>query len=228
MKSPDVFVIVSFCTAKFSSVTLPVPLALMSKSAFVLLDCITFPVILILSICASWANKVFQFLVGLPKSYVVSILGIKLESMPADIVISSVASSPIVTLPPIVMSPITERFPLTSTLSLKTVLLPNESNVKSPDVVVIVLPDSFTFPVSIELPEITVTSDPVVNVSAWSTSMFKFALVKSTCPVFWSTLNWSPTLKSPLWSTELKNIFAPFVATTSLACITVFASLSTW
>ena len=108
----------------------------------------------------------FQFLVEEPKSYVLSMFGIKLESIPADIVISSVASSPIVTLPPIVISPITERFPFTSTLSLNTVLLPNESKVKSPDVVVIVFPDSFTFPVSIELPEITVTSGPVVNVSA--------------------------------------------------------------
>ena len=108
----------------------------------------------------------FQFLVEEPKSYVVSMFGIKLESIPADIVISSFDSSPIVTLPPIVISPITERFPFTSTLSLNTVLLPNESKVKSPDVVVIVLPDNLTFPVSIELPEMTVTSEPVVNVSA--------------------------------------------------------------
>ena len=77
-------------------------------------------------------------------------LGIKLESIPTDIVISSVDSSPIVTLPPIVISPITEGFPIYIYVVIwDTVLLPNESKVKSPDVVALVLPVNLTFSVSI-------------------------------------------------------------------------------
>ncbi len=59
----------------------------------------------------------------------------------------------------------------------------NESKFKLPDVVVIVFPLIFTFPDCISLPEIVVTSGPVVNVKVESTSMFKSALVKLTCPV---------------------------------------------
>ena len=66
MKSPVSFVIVSPDTVKFSTFTEPVPLALKSKSAFVLLDVITLLVILTLSICASLAKIVFHLFVAEP------------------------------------------------------------------------------------------------------------------------------------------------------------------
>ena len=69
------------------------------------------------------------------------------------------------------------------TLSLKATVFVNESKFKFPDVVVIVLPLILTLPDCISLPEIVVTSEPVVNVKVESTSMFKSALVKLTCPV---------------------------------------------
>ena len=103
--------------------------------------------------------------------------------------IESVVSSPIVTLPPIVISPVTSKFPVMFTLSIKLIWLLNESISKSPDVVVISLPDNFTFPVSIASPEIIVTLGPEVNVNAWSTSMLSDADVKLTCPVSWFTWN---------------------------------------
>ena len=90
MKSPEVFEIVSPDAVKFSSVMFPVPLVLKSKSAFVSIDSILFPVIRTLSTIASFAKSVFQFFVDEPMLYKLFVAGIKSDAIPADIVMLSV------------------------------------------------------------------------------------------------------------------------------------------
>ena len=91
-----------------------------------------------------------------PKLYVSVVSGTRLLAIPATIVILSVASSPIVILPPIVTSPLTSKFPVMSTLSSRLITPLAESTLIAPAVLDIVFPESLRFPVSILSPLINV------------------------------------------------------------------------
>ena len=65
----------------------------------------------------------FHFLLGVPKLYVALASGFKSEVIPAVILIVSVASSPICTLPEIVISPSATKLPVISMLPVTAKLL---------------------------------------------------------------------------------------------------------
>ena len=101
------------------------------------------------------------------------------------------------------------------------------SSCKSPAVDSKVFPLSLKFPVSTLDPFMKVVLDPSVNVAPLVRSIFNASALKFTVPVSCSTWNRSPTLKSPLWSTELNLIFASLVASTSFAWIASVGSFVT-
>ena len=116
----------------------------------------------------------------------------------------SVASSPIVILPPIVTSPLTSKFPVMSTLSSRINYTACTSTLIAPAVLDIVFPESLRFPVSILSPFINVFCPLVVNVAPFvGIGMFKSLATKFTVPSAWVNGNKSPTLKSPLGSTGI-------------------------
>ena len=148
-------------------------------------------------------------------------------SILALILIVSVSSSPSVMLPPTVTLPVTSKLPVILTLSCKLMLPVELLILISPLVLLIVFPLTLIFPASTFVPSIIVVFVPSVNVIPWLLLNKNSALVNVTSPVSWLTLNKSPTLKSPLWSTVLKYIFASLLATTSFAWITSVTSLVT-
>ena len=73
----------------------------------------------------------FHFLLGVPKLYVAVASGFRSDVIPAVILIVSVASSPICTLPEIVMSPSATKFPVISILPV-TAKFPCTSTLPEP------------------------------------------------------------------------------------------------
>ena len=122
-----------------------------------------------------------------PKLYVLSAAGIKLLLMPATIDILSVASSPIVILPPMLTSPVTSKSPVITTLFCKLIWSVTALKVISPLKLSIVFPLIRKLPVSILSPLINVLLPPVVNVTPLVKSIFKALTEKLTVPSSWFT-----------------------------------------
>ena len=131
----------------------------------------------------TWLVQIlFQRLEAAPKSYTLSRLGTKSESMPATICIVSLASSPIVMLPPIVTLPVTSKLPVMLTLSNKSILLFAALRVMPSLKLSTVFPLMRKFPVSILSPLINVLLAPVVNVAPSVKSIFNALATKFTVP----------------------------------------------
>ena len=117
--SPATVKLFVISTLAFGTTTFPVPFARSSKSALETVVSIKLLVILMSPKSAPLEYNHAHLLFSEPKSYAVSMFGIRSLSMPATICIVSLASSPIVILPPIVTLPVTSKLPATFTSLFK-------------------------------------------------------------------------------------------------------------
>ena len=167
--------------------TLPVPLARNSKSAFETVVSIKLFVILMSPMSAPFAYNHFHILLSAPKLYAVSMFGIRSLSIPATICIVSLASSPIVMLPPMVTLPVTSKLPATFTSLFKFNVCVSGLILILPAKLSIVFPLILKLPVSILSPLTKVELPPLVNVTPCVKSTLSAFATKFTVPSSWFT-----------------------------------------
>ena len=105
------------------------------------------------------------------------------ESIPATNCIVSLASSPIVMLPPIVTLPVTSKFPVIFVLSCKLISPLAAAKFASCVSVSTVLPLNLQSPVSTLVPSTKVVSLPVLNVTPLVVLIIKSLTLNAALPV---------------------------------------------
>ena len=114
-------------------------------------------------------------------------LGTMSLSIPATNCIVSVASSPIVMLPPIVTLPVTSKSPVIFVLSCKLIVPLAAAKLASCVSVSTVLPLNLQSPVSTFVPSTNVVSLPVLNETPLLVLIIKSLTLNAALPVSWLT-----------------------------------------